>query len=164
MTDVEAHGLAAEVRAGWEVEIYRRPVGEAPPAPGSSAAGAMPSSAQAPPILHLANFALPAQRGDYGGGAVELMDRGNFFISLLEHEPAEAGATLFRHAGVPWPLAASDFSPAEMQRTISGQSGCQRFFTVGSRPFCLYVALGSHAMRALLVGEVNKALATIRID
>src|SRR5688572_13518426 len=113
------------------------------------------------PIVHLANFALPSERGDYGGGAVERMGRGGIFVSILEHPPEEGNTPMFAGRGIPWPLQPSDFDPQQMQRTIGGQAGCQRFFTHNGRAFCLYVAIGSYAARALLVPEVNAALATV---
>ncbi|HEY6533825.1 MAG TPA: hypothetical protein VIY72_16070, partial [Acidimicrobiales bacterium] len=114
-----------------------------------------------PPIVHVANFALPPVRGDYGGGAVELMESGAVFVALLEHDPAEAETALFEGRTIPWPLRADDFSPDNLQRGVGGQSGCQRFFVVNGRPFCLYVVIGSHRMRAVLAQQVNQALATV---
>jgi len=159
MARLEAYGLAADPPKGWDGEIYRRD--------GQLEARALAlfgATEVAPPILHLANFPLPSERGDYGGGAVEMMGRGGVFVSLLEH-PAEEGRTaMFSPEGVPWPLQASDFDPQQMQRTIGGQAGCQRFFTYNGRAFCLYVAIGSYASRSVLVREVNSALAAVLLD
>jgi hypothetical protein len=168
MARLRAFGMQASPLRGWDGEIYRREVEPSMIGPPASMSGSVSLSGpvvETPtPILHLANFALPADRGDYGGGAVELMGRGGIFISLLEHDHAEAGTALFKGKGIPWPLSAHDFDPQQMQRTISGQAGCQRFFTHGGRAFCLYVAIGSYAMRAVLVGEVNAVLATVSFD
>lgn len=166
---LEAFGLAATTLRGWDGEIYRRDAEAALTVAGAGSdrvplsGGAQWSGETPTPILHLANFPLPAVRGDYGGGAVELMGRGGIFISLLEHDPAEASSALFRHSGIPWPLRESDFDPRQMQRTISGQAGCQRFFAHAGRAFCLYVAIGSYALRSVLVPEVNAALATVEL-
>ncbi len=159
MATLQAFGMAASPLRGWDGEIYRRDADAALATSGRMVAAS--GNETATPILHLANFALPAIRGDYGGGAVELMGRGGIFISLLEHDAAEASSALFTAKGIPWPLSAHDFDPQQMQRTISGQAGCQRFFAHQDRAFCLYVAIGSYAMRAVLVGEVNNALATV---
>jgi hypothetical protein len=156
MSTLDAYGLSATPPKGWDGEIYRRPDEARPFSATAAVAAASPT-----PILHLANFALPEERGDYGGGAVELMGRGGIFISILEHEAAESGNALFAGKGIPWPLSADDFDPNQMQRTISGQAGCQRFFSHAGRPFCLYVAIGSYRSRALLVREVNNALAAV---
>jgi hypothetical protein len=188
---IEGFGLRATTLRGWDAEIYRRdaevagvsapagpnpvdPPGGAAPAGGEPAAGDVvrrpagqlqgARSETPTPILHLANFPLPPVRGDYGGGAVELMGRGGIFIALLEHDAAEAASALFRHSGIPWPLRERDFDPQQMQRTISGQAGCQRFFTHRDRAFCLYVVIGSYALRSVLVPEVNAALATVELD
>ena len=160
MSTIQAHGLRADLPRGWDGEIYQRTPEAAPP----SVTGRSVAAETTTPILHLANFALPAVRGDYGGGAVERMGRGGIFISLLEHPPAEGASALFAAEGVPWPLSADDFSSDTMQRTIAGQAGHQSFFTHRGRAFCLYVVLGSYRTRALLVREVNAALAAITLD
>ncbi len=84
------------------------------------------------------------------------------FISLLEHPAEEAGTALFAGRGIPWPFAADDLSPDSLQRGIAGQAGLQRFFVVDGRPFCLYVVVGSYRLRATLIGEVNRVLASVR--
>lgn len=159
MARVEAFGLVADPPKGWDGEIYRRdaelPVGV------SALFGA---TEVVTPILHLANFPLPTERGDYGGGAVEMMGRGGVFVSLLEHPASEGESALFRGKTIPWPLRSSDFDPKQMQRTIGGQAGCQRFFTHNGRAFCLYVAIGSYVSRAVLVREVNAALSSVVLD
>ena len=168
MANLAAFGLAVTTPPGWEGEIYLpRDLGvPAGPASVTGAAALAPATAApAPvPILHVANFPLPVQRGDYGGGAVELMGPGDLFVSLLEHPPEEAASALFSHNGLLWPLTIDDFSPQVMQRRIPGQAGCQRFFTHRARPFCLYVAIGSYRDRAALVPQVNVVLATVEFD
>ncbi len=156
MSRLVAFGLSVQPPSGWEGEIYRR-------APEGATIASVAAPSPPTPIVHMANFALPTERGDYGGGAVELMGSGGIFISLLEHDPAEAAMELFASRGTPWPLVPSDFHPQQMQRPIAGQAGCQRFFSVAGRAFCLYVALGSYRARELLVREVNAALASMEI-
>ena len=150
MSDValEANGIRVVVRRGWEVEF-----GELDAVPGVAARS----------LVHLANFALPADRGDYGSGAVEIMDGGGIFIVVMEFDRAAADTALFAGAGVPSDLEITDFSPQALQRRLSGQSGTQRFFTVGARAFGLYVVLGSGRGAALLVPEVNRTLADVEI-
>jgi hypothetical protein len=159
MARLEAFGLAADPPKGWDAEIYRRDDELADRAPALFGATEVVM-----PILHLANFPLPPERGDYGGGAVEMMGRGGVFVSLLEHPPEEGRTAMFSATGVPWPLRGADFDPKQMQRTIGGQAGCQRFFTHNGRAFCLYVAIGSYAARAVLVREINAALAAVDLD
>ena len=79
------------------------------------------------PVAHLANFPLPADRGDYGSGAVERMGPGHVLVCLLEFDSEAADTALFAHDGVPT-FAPSSFAPNAMQRTIQGMSGAQAFF------------------------------------
>lgn len=156
MARLAAFGLAADPPKGWDGEVYRRE-----PESTEGMARLFGGTEVTMPILHLANFPLPSVRGDYGGGAVEQMGRGGVFVSLLEHPAAEGATAMFSEDGIPWPLRAADFDPQQMQRTIGGQAGCQRFFTYKGRAFCLYAAIGNYATRAVLVREVNRALATV---
>jgi hypothetical protein len=147
--------LRAEVPSGWDGEIYRRNDG-----------GLAPFSLSArrpfyPPVLHLATFPLPAERGDFGGGALEAMAPLDLFISLMEHDAEAASSALFERDGVPWPLRADDFSPDAMRVPRAGQAGRQEFFRIGGRGFALYAVVGSHFLRRILVARVNAALAGI---
>jgi hypothetical protein len=157
MARIESWGLSVDPPKGWDAAIYRR----APEAPGP-AAGAATSVPETPmPILHLANFPLPAQRGDYGGGAVEQMGSGAVFLSILEHHPAEAASPLFAGRAVPWPLRPDQFDPAQMQRMVPNCAGHQSFFVVHERAFCLYAVIGSFRARVPLTAVTNDALATV---
>jgi hypothetical protein len=113
--------------------------------------------------MHLSNFALPADRGDYGSGAVEIMGSDNILVVLVEFDPESASKALFATQGIPR-VRAEDFAPDQMQRPLPGQSGVQYFFNHGGRAFCLYVALGGHARRHELVPEVNQVLDTLVLD
>jgi hypothetical protein len=154
MATLNAHGVAVTPPSGWDAEIFTR-------AQDPRVLTPFGAREAVPPIVHAANFGLPPVRGDYGGGAVELMESGAVFVALLEHDASEADTALFEGRTIPWPLAADDFSPENLQRGVGGQSGCQRFFVVGGRPFCLYVVLGSHRMRNVLVPQVNQVLASV---
>lgn len=112
-------------------------------------------------VLHLANFALPARVEDYGGGAVEAMRRGDAFMSLLEFGPESVGTALFAAQGLPT-LTRDSFDPNLLQRGIPGQSGAQEFFTLGGRPYCLYVVLGEHLLRFRSVPMLNRVLRGVR--
>jgi hypothetical protein len=142
MGAIEDGGVRVDLPTGWEGRILRRSA-------GVTDLGRVTPMA-APPngglVAQVANFALPAEVGDFGGGAVELMRAPDIFVSLVEYDEASQGTALFAPQGIPR-LRPTDFDPATMQRTIAGQSGAQRFFSVGDRPFCLYVALGSHLRR-----------------
>jgi hypothetical protein len=152
---MNSHGIDVEVPQGWDGEIYRRPAGL--DALSTAAGGGTR------PVMHLSNFPLPPERGDFGSGAAEVMRSDNVFISLVEYAPESAGKALFASSGLPT-VSAEHFAPDRMQRPTPGQSGAQYFFNHNGRAFCLYVALGSHARRRELVPEVNQVLATIGLD
>lgn len=151
---IDAHGLGVEVPRGWDGEIYRR-------ADGLQTLGGATERTNA--VLHMANFALPSDRGDYGSGAVEVMGSDGVFISLFEFGPDSVGRALFASQGLPT-VRVGDFAPHTMQRPLPGQSGAQYFFTLSGRPFCLYVALGSHARRRELVPEVSQVLSSLSVS
>ena len=147
---IAAHGLAIDAPGGWDARILRR----RPEAVGAAAR----STASAHPVLHAANFALPEERGDFGGGAVELMRSPHVLVALLEYDRALAGTALYADKRFPRRLKASAFGPNQLQRTITGQGGAQVFFSEKGRAFCLYVVLGSFAHRDALLPQVNTAL------
>lgn len=144
-----ANGIEVSVRSGWEVEF-----------------GELHAEGGGPPrsLVHLANFALPVNRGDYGSGAVEEMDGGGILAILMEFAPEKASTAMFSGAALPTTLDPADFSPQALQRRIPGQAGVQRFFVAAGRPFGLYVVLGSVRMAAVLVPEVNRSLEAITIS
>lgn len=151
---VRSAGIEVSVPSGWEAEIYRRE-------DDFALQSGEPSATR--PVVHLGTFPLPQGRGDFGSGAVEIMNSDDLLIVLFEYGPESAGTALFAHAGVPR-VAADDFAPNNMQRPIPGQSGAQYFFNQSGRAFCLYVVLGGHARRQELVPEVNQVLDGFRID
>jgi hypothetical protein len=148
---VAAHGLSVTLPVRWEARLYRRD------APTATVAGESVN-----PVLHLANFPLPAGRGDFGTGAVEVMGPAHAFVSLLEYDREEAGRPLFAAAGRP-ELSLRDFAANALQRRLPGQLGCQKFFTEAGRPFCLYVVLGSRRHAAELLPEVQRVLANLEV-
>ena len=151
---MRSEGIEVEVPQGWDGEIYRRSSDfTAQSGPGEDSR----------PVMHMANFPLPAERGDFGSGAVELMRSDDLLVVLFEYGPESVGSPLFSARGVPT-VSATDFDPNVMQRPLPGQSGAQYFFSVGGRAFCLYVVLGSHLFRQELVPMVNEILGVLQID
>jgi hypothetical protein len=148
VTVVEAHGVAASPPPGWDVRIRRHPV----PAPETSHA-----------VLHAATFPLPAERGDYGDGAVQLMGPGDVFVALVEFGSSALSTALFRSGGWPAPLVGVDFSRTSLQHPGAGQAGLQRWFTAGGRPWCLYVVVGRWEERAALAGKANALIAGLDV-
>lgn len=151
--DLSAHGITVDVPPGWDGEIYRR---------RPDTVGFAPQSEESKPVLHLANFPLMSERGDFGSGAVEVMVGDNILVVLFEYGSDSVGTTLFSAQGIPQ-VAPNDFAPHTMQRPLPGQSGAQYFFTEAGRAFCLYVVLGAHGRRRQLVPEVNQILSTLQL-
>jgi hypothetical protein len=80
------------------------------------------------------------------------------FCVLFEYGLESVGRVLFARSGPPTALTPADFHPYVLRRGVGGQSGTQWFFTQSGRPFTFYAVLGSHALRASLVPEVNVLL------
>ena len=159
MTPLSSGGVSIGLPGGWEGEIFNR----APSVDGRSLSGPTGDTEVARNVVHLANFALPAERGDFGSGAVELMSTGAVMVILFEHGPESVDTPLFARSGIPQ-LTADEFHPQQMQRTLSGQSGRQIFFNTQGRAFCLYVVLGAHRQRETLVPIVNDVLRSLEIE
>ena len=143
---VSGGGLSIDVPPGWDVRI--RPGG-----PGGTDYV----------VAHGANFALPAQREDFGGELVGDMTSGQVFVAVLGYGTEYAGRGLFEPSGSPSPLDPAWFDPFQMQRPYRGMAGVQRFFTAQGRAYCLYAVIGSYARRSALVPLVNSYLAGVGI-
>jgi len=153
MSRLAAHGIAVRLPRGWDGEIFLRDLDGDP----------TDDITDNKPVLHVANFALPATRGDFGSAAVEAMGRPGILLALLEYEHASADTALFAHR-FPDRLLLREFGRTNLQRPLVGQSGAQRFVRSGGRAFCIYGVLGSHGLRRRLVPELNRVLATIEIE
>lgn len=171
---IDGHGFSVALPPAWEGRIYQRATPTtaftpknraAPDSTGTNAARAGDGwlGEQTRAVLHLGNFALPADRGDYGSGAVERMGANNTFVAILEFGQECLGTALYSSIGLPR-VSPAQFDPNALQRRITGQSGCQFFFTVQSRPMCLYVVLGSHQNAAALSAQANQVLDRIKVD
>ena len=149
MTDVDPTGRPASIQvafpAGWDGRIT---VGRDGDVQALHSLSGTPVRQERPqPVVHLANFGLPEARGDFGGGAVELMGNRDVFVVLFEYEPAATETPLFAAVGMPRTLAPRDFDVTTLRRGIAGQSGVQIFFQEAGRAFCLYVVLGTLALK-----------------
>ena len=149
MSLLRASGISVELPPGWDGGIAEPVV--------------LDDGAVRRSVTHLASFPLPERRGDYGGGAVELMAWTDILIVLLEFDPGATAQPLFSTDGLPHPLRASDFGRDTLQRRVEGQGGCQAFFQAAGRAFCLYVVVGSYVDRADLLPTINDVLARIEI-
>jgi hypothetical protein len=65
---------------------------------------------------------------------------------------------------MPRELGPEEFSARQLQRTLRGQGGVQRFFVEEGRAFCLYVVLGGLEDRGRVVPRVNAVLTAITIS
>jgi hypothetical protein len=138
------------VPAGWDVRITAETAG---------LAGSVDY-----PVVHAANFALPATRQDFGGDLVTHMTRSQVFVALLGYGSDGAGHGLFAPSGLPLTLDPAWFDPLAMQRPIAGMAGVQRFFSAQGRKFCLYAVVGSYARRTVLAPVVDRFLAGVTIQ
>jgi hypothetical protein len=159
----ERFGLTAEQPRGWEVAIARRAPG--PVISRLSADDPVPAQTAEDvthPVLHACTRALPADRGDFGSGVVDILGSEDVFIALIEygHEVADQG--LFATQGMPR-LAPSQFSPDRLQRPLPGRSASQHFFSVGGRAFCLFTVVGSHARRMATVPRADGVVHSFRV-
>lgn len=145
----QAYGLALGVQADWTSHVYRR---------AADVAGEVTH-----PVLHACTRPLPADRGDFGVGVVELLGPDDVFVALVEYGAELAGRGLFARQGLPR-LAPSQFGPDRLQRVVPGRSAAQHFCTEGGRAFCVFVVLGSHARRMALVPRAARLLAGLRIS
>ena len=159
---LSSQGITVALPTGWEGRIIKR--AEARSVAATTRAAVTGLAERTYPITHLGNFALPAERGDFGSGAVDLMGPTHVFISLIEFGPESVGQPLFARNGLPTRLRPSQFSPNAMQRAIPGQGASQTFCTVSGRPFCVYVVLGSFAEAATLAPMANEVLAATTIE
>ncbi len=162
---LQAHGIETNLPPGWEGRIALRTVpGEGAGASAEPAARSLGNQGERPnPVVHLANFALPEQRGDFGSGAVDVMTEEHVLVVLFEYGPESLGKALFKRKGIP-ALTPNMFSPSALQRTLSGQAGCQVFFTVENRAFCCYTVLGRQSAANRVLPQANATLAATRIS
>ncbi len=143
--------MQIDLPAGWEGQI-------------DEGLGLLDDGAVRPTVAHLANFPLPPGRGDFGGGAIEVMRPGDALVVLFEYGPESAGTELFSAEGIPRFVQSKDFDRDVLHASVSGMSGVQRFFTVAGRPFCLYVVVGSHIDRADVLPAINSVLAKLEVE
>jgi hypothetical protein len=141
---LEGYGIHAELPDGWEGRIFRLFGGW--------------------PTLHVANFPLPPKDGEFGSVALSTMDSSGAFLALTEYAPGLAGRGLFGSPVITRSLVAGDFDSRVMVRMRPGRFGVQRFFTVGTRPFCLHVVVGSLPGVSQLAAVASSILAGLRID
>ncbi|MGH8959219.1 MAG: hypothetical protein ACRDVK_11175, partial [Acidimicrobiia bacterium] len=148
MTLLSGEGITVDLPPGWEGAIGQST---------ELADGAVRNV-----VAHFASFPLPPRRGDFGGGAVDLMEENDALVVLFDYGSSAVGSALFAFDGLPT-INVGDFDRDILQKSIPGQSGVQRFFTVSGRAFCLYVVVGSHIDRSEILPAVQHLLESVRI-
>lgn len=149
MRVLAAHGLRAALPPGFEGRIQRQ----------EAVAGEETFA-----VAQFSTFPLPPTTADFGNGAVQLMSTRDIFVGLLEYGPESVGTKLFADEGLPRRFEPGDFS-RHVSRDGSGvQSALQRFFVEASRPFTLYVVLGSHLGRRFLLEPLAALLTGIHVE
>ncbi len=148
---LQGAGLRVDLPRGWEGRVRGTL--------RAASAGHEPE----PVVMQAANFALPPTLGDFGGGAVETMTTRDLFMTLFEYGPESAGTALFARQGMPRVLQPTDLHPFALRTPLPGMSGTQVFFTEAGRPFCLYVAVGSHLRRFRTLPILSSILQTVDI-
>lgn len=160
---IEAHGIRAQLPTGWEGRISRRrALADMAPRRGQATDAAVAEDTG--PVLHMANFALPEDRGDFGSGAVDLMGSGHLLIALVEYGPDSAGTALFAPVSRVPTLTPRMFSTQGLQRVQAGQAGAQRFFTLNGRAFCLYAVVGDHREAQPMARTANDVTAQVAVS
>jgi hypothetical protein len=144
--------VSVEIPQGWEGDI------------SGGGFQLLDDGAREPTVVHVASFPMPAERGSFGAGAVELMSTRDVFMALFEYGAESVGTPLFASEGAPRRVAPGDFDRDALQFGVPGQTGLQHFFTENGRAFCLYVVLGSHIDRADMVERVNSVLDSLVIE
>lgn len=160
---LQSHGIETDLPPGWEgrIGVRTQPTADTRALGEVSAIG---DAGERPnPVVHLANFALPEQRGDFGSGAVDVMGADDVLVVLFEYGSECANTALFQRQGIPTDLTPNMFSSSALQRTLPGQAGCQIFFTEGNRAFCSYTVLGRQSNALRVVPQANRTLAATRI-
>jgi hypothetical protein len=142
------YGLAVAAEPQWETRVFRRePVA---------------ADEVTHPVLHACTRSLPAERGDFGSGVIDLLGSDDVFVSLIEFGPEVADQGLFAEQGRP-ALAPSQFSSTRLPRSYPGVSAAQHFFSEGGRAFCLFVVLGAHSRRMVLVPRAERLVRAVRV-
>lgn len=146
---VAGFGLSMTIPTGWEAVIYRRP-----PAQGETTH----------PVAQAATVPIPTQRGDYGGGIVETLGPTDVFIAFLEFGPQASSSALFPATQYAPVVTADSYRARQLQRTVPGQAGVQRFFSIAGRSFCLYSVIGSLSARVALCASANQLISSFRVQ
>lgn len=144
---LDSHGLRVELPAAWSGRIWAR--------------------AHDVATLHLANYALSLNDGEFGDVSTATMAPGAAFLALTEYRPGaglQPGRGLFAPGRIPRRLDPAGFKATGLAHPRPGQAGIQHFFTIVGRPCCLYVVLaGPRAIRRSQLATVDRVLSSLSI-
>ena len=135
---IARYGVSITVPARWHGRIYERSGGL--------------------PILHVANFRLPANDDDFGTKATLRMGSQRIFIVLLE----SSTKTGFKHARPPIQIRRSDFLP-RFKGVSPSHAFARRRFTTRNRRFSLWVQFGQRKPSNAMLSRANIVLGTLLI-
>lgn len=149
--DLGTYGMSFDVPQRWDFQLL----------PRESAEEGVESTL---PALQFATIAIPQDAGTYGSGLVSDLRGSDGFMVLAELEAKEK-ATLFTPLeSMPSGLTKEAFRPNTLQVTLPGQLGCQLFFSVKQRAFCLYAVAGSAEALEGLLADINAMLGSVKLD
>jgi hypothetical protein len=144
---LDAHGLRVELPAAWSGRIWAR--------------------AHDVATLHLANYPLSLNDGEFGDASTATMAPGASFLALTEYRPGAGlapGRGLFAPGRIPRRLDPTTFKSTGLAHPRPDQAGMQHFFTASRRPFCLYVVVaGPRGIRRRQLADIDHVLASLGI-
>jgi hypothetical protein len=146
---LEAHGVRLELPPGWSGRLFKRQGGIV--------------------ALHAGDYALDLNdTSTFGDASTTRMPAAGTFLVLAEYAPGQGlipGRGLFAPRRIPRRLDPSRFSHRGLAHPRPGQVGTQHFFTLGARPFCLYVVIaGDRLARRRRLAELDHLLNSLEIE
>jgi hypothetical protein len=134
---IARYGVSVTVPGRWHGRIYERVGGL--------------------PILHAANFRLPAHDDDFATKGTLRMGSQGIFIILLESHTKN-----FKHARLPIQIRRADFLP-RFKGVPPSHAFAQRRFTTRNRRFSLWVEFGQSKPSHPMLSRANVVLGTLLI-
>lgn len=134
---IARYGLSVTVPARWYGRIYER-------------AGGLP-------ILHAANFRLPANDDDFATKGTLRMGSQGIFIILLESNTKD-----FKNARLPIQIRRADLLP-RFKGVPPSHGFAQRRFSTRNRRFSLWVEFGQRKPSDAMLSRANVVLGTLLI-
>jgi hypothetical protein len=135
---IARYGVSMTVPAKWHGRIYERPGGL--------------------PILHAANFRLPANDDDFATKGTLRMGSEGILIVLLESRTKNG----FKYARLPIRIQRSDFL-SRFKGIPPSHAFALRRFTTRSRRFSLWVQFGQRRPSNAMMSRANIVLGTLLI-